>query len=976
MPRVTPENASVLSELVRRYSDNRLDYRAGTLNETQTRRELIDPLLEQLGWDISNRRGYAEAYKSVIHEDHLTIEGRSKAPDYSFRVGLTRKFFLEAKRPSVNITIDPDPAYQLRRYAWSAKLPLSILCNFEHLAVYDCRFRPAREDKAQTARVMLLRYDEYIERWEELVDIFSFEAVHRGSFDRYAAAKSKKGTTTVDEAFLTEIERWRELLARAIFLRNPYLRSHQLNDAVQKTIDRIIFLRIAEDLGIEPDGKLASLSKSKQIYFDLCEYFRQADRRYNSGLFHFRPEDGEADTLDSLTLSLDIDNKPLHEIISNLYSPKSPYEFRVIPSDILGQIYERFLGKRIFIENRSIKIDDKPDVKKAGGVYYTPAYVVKYIIASTINPLLEGQSVENISGARASRPPLRIVDPSCGSGSFLIEVYQHLLDWYLRKYLEEDREKHARARRPRLIRFGESWRLSIAERRRILTSHVFGVDIDPQAVEVTKLSLLLKVLEGESKDAIASQSELFNERVLPDLDQNIKCGNSLIQDDFYGLFDRGQFTEDQLYKINTFTWREEFRQTFRDGGFDAIVGNPPYGAVLLDQEQSYIRNFYPQQNYQLDTYMLFVERAIDTLLRNGGIVGFIIPNPWLTNVLQTRMRQFVLRSTSVKEIVHFTFPVFAKAKAVVDTEIIVLRMPRSELRPVAHIVRSLGPDELINTSEASTIEHNQEEWINAERASINIFLNEPERNLARKIRAAGPPVGMALKTTVGMKPYQVGKGVPKQTKEDVESRKFDADSNLGQDYRLYLRGSDIARFGVFPERQRFIKYGPWLAEPRLSAKFDQIPKIVMRQTGDSLIAAIDHGGYVCMNNMHILVPRDESIDLYYCVGLLNSKVLNWYFQSLNPEMGEALAEIKKTNVDLLPFPAGSSSQRDTIGRISRAIEGIVEKVRLATDPHTRTFERRHLVSAFDQLNEAVYLLFDLTLDEQRIIEIAQKEHTV
>ncbi len=973
---MTSGEAVSLEELVRRYTDNRSDYRSGTLNETQTRREFIDPLLDLLGWDVSNRRGYAEAYKSVIHEDHLTIEGRSKAPDYSFRVGLTRKFFLEAKRPSVNIATDPEPAYQLRRYAWSAKLPLSILCNVEHIAVYDCRFRPAKEDKAQTARIALMRYDEYVDRWEELVSIFSLDAVNKGSFDRFAAVKSKKGTTTVDEAFLNEIERWREILARAIFHKNPLLKSHQLNDAVQKTIDRIVFLRIAEDLGIEPDSKLASLLKSKQIYSDLCDHFRQADRRYNSGLFHFRAEDGGKDTLDNLTLTLTVDNKPLHDIITNLYPPKSPYEFRVIPSDILGQIYERFLGKRIYIEKRSIKIDDKPEVKKAGGVYYTPLFVVKHVVDSAVQPLLEGKSVESVSGSRSPASVIRIIDPACGSGSFLIGVYQYLLDWYLGKYCEHDAEKNSRARRPRIIKTGSSWRLSIAERRRILTTHIFGVDIDPQAVEVTKLSLLLKVLEGESKDAIASQSALFNERVLPDLDRNIKCGNSLIQDDFFGLFDRDEFSEEQLFKINTFTWRGEFPEAFRNGGFDAVVGNPPYGAVLMTQEQDYLRSAYPQQNYQLDTYMLFVERSVDTLLRAGGMLGFIIPNPWLSNVLQTRTRQFVLRSASVKEIVHFTFPVFKKAKAVVDTEIVVLRVPRNESRPVAYIVDALGADELVNISEARKIEHNQEEWINAERASINIFLNEFERRLTRKIATSGPPAALTFRITVGMKPYQVGKGVPKQSKEDVEGRVYDSDSRDGNEYRPYLRGADIVRFGVFPGRERFIRYGPWLAEPRLSARFDHNPKIVMRQTGDSLVAAIDRNAYLCMNNMHVLVPREESADLYFFSGLLNSKVLNWYFQSLNPEMGEALAEVKKTNVELLPFPVGSRDEIRRISGIARRAESIVATLRAAGDAQTKVLQRRQLNGAFDMLNQAVYSLFKLTDEERSLIELAQRGHTI
>ncbi len=220
-----------------------------------------------LGWDVFNKQNYAEMYKDVIHEDSLEIEGENKAPDYAFRVGGTRKFFVEAKKPAVNIEFNIHPAFQLRRYAWSAKLPLSILTDFEEFAVYDCRVKPDKGDKASTGRVMLLSYRDYIEKWDELAAIFSHEAVLKGSFDQYAEGmKARKGTTEVDDAFLAEIERWRELLARNIALRNPQLTMRELNFAVQMTIDRIVFLRICEDRGVERDEQLKEISQGRDTY--------------------------------------------------------------------------------------------------------------------------------------------------------------------------------------------------------------------------------------------------------------------------------------------------------------------------------------------------------------------------------------------------------------------------------------------------------------------------------------------------------------------------------------------------------------------------------------------------------------------------------------------------------------------------------------------------------------------------------------
>src|SRR3989440_880032 len=276
---------------------------------------------------MSNERGYAEAYKDVIHEDAIRVGGATKAPDYCFRIGGTRKFFLETKRPSVNIMEDMDAAFQLRRYAWSAKLPLSILTDFEEFAVYDCRIKPDKADKASTARVLYFTYDHYSVRWDEMAAVFSREAVLKGFFDTYAeTTKAKKGTAEVDAVFLAEIEQWREVLARNLALRNPGLTARDLNFAVQMTIDRIIFLRICEDRGIEPYKRLLELQYGGHIYEALCQLFQEADAKYNSGLFHFTQENDNLEAPDTFTQTLTIDDKQLKAIFRDLYYPDSPYE--------------------------------------------------------------------------------------------------------------------------------------------------------------------------------------------------------------------------------------------------------------------------------------------------------------------------------------------------------------------------------------------------------------------------------------------------------------------------------------------------------------------------------------------------------------------------------------------------------------------------------------------------------------------------
>ncbi len=330
---------------------------------------------------------------------------------------------------------------------------------------------------------------------------------------------------------------------------------------------------------------------------------------------------------DAFTLGLKIDDKALKDILNGLYYPESPYEFSVLPADILGQVYERFLGSVIRLTaGGQAKVEEKPEVKKAGGVYYTPTYIVDYIVRQTVGRLLESQSPKDAA-------KLKILDPACGSGSFLVGAYQYLLDWHLKWYMENDPEKHAKGKDARLYRGREGWRLTAGERKRILTNNIYGVDIDAQAVEVTKLSLLLKVLEGETDESLNAQMKLFHERALPDLDGNIKCGNSLIGPDFFD--GRLDLDEDERRRINAFDWPAEFPQVFHPSpargrgaggegnGFDAVIGNPPYGALASNHEIEYFRSVYETPANSVDTFLLFVERA-KHLLQKAGLVGMII----------------------------------------------------------------------------------------------------------------------------------------------------------------------------------------------------------------------------------------------------------------------------------------------------------------------------------------------------------------
>lgn len=646
MSKTFDQGKDEVAKLCKYFSTNRQSFLSPGVKEAHVRQSLIDPFFMVLGWDVRNASMTAPQYREVIPEDSLDVEGQQKSPDYTFRVGTLPKFYVEAKKCGVNISADPAPTYQLRRYGFSAKLALSILTDFEELGVYDCTSRPRPTDKASHARIQYFGFKEYPDRWREIWDVFSREAVWSGSFDQYAASKRKRGTSEVDSEFLKDIEGWRDVLARNLALRNSDLSADDLNAAVQRIIDRIIFLRMAEDRGLESDGQLLKLCEQPDIYErfmkGLC---RKADEKYNSGLFHFQKEPGVSDAPDTLTPCLAVDDKALKPILQSLYFEHGcPYHFGVMPVEILGTVYERFLGKVIRLTaGHQAKVEEKPEVRKAGGVYYTPAYVVNYIVHNTIGKQIEGKSPADLAGGKTT-PPFRVLDMACGSGSFLLGAYQFLLDHCLKWYQTNPSPKHAKAIYKNAK--GEPC-LTIAERKRILTTHIYGVDIDRQAVETTKLSLLLKALEGENDASLSRQMSLFHERALPNLSHNIKCGNSLIASDF-------SMDPEDLVRVRAFNWPVQFPDAMKAGGFDAIIGNPPYIRIqgFPSDQVAYFVNHYLAATGNYDIYVNFIERGLK-LLSGAGHLGMILPNKCFRTDYGRGLRSVLCERQAVEKIVDF-----------------------------------------------------------------------------------------------------------------------------------------------------------------------------------------------------------------------------------------------------------------------------------------------------------------------------------
>jgi hypothetical protein len=988
-----------IQTLVERFTNQLETYHQANYNETQTRIEFINPLFIALGWDVNNEQGYIDTQRPVVHEDTLKVGRATKMPDYSFRVGGIRKFFVEAKKPAVNLKTDPEPAFQVRRYGWNAKLSLSIVTNFAEFAVYDCRLKPAKTDKASTARLWYLRYTDYLKEWDKLVEYFSFEAVWHGSLENYLTQQATpKGILTVDAAFLSEIEGWRERLARNITAQNPHLTSRQINFAVQQTIDRIIFLRICEDRGIEDYGRLLTLLNGTQIYPRLFQFFYQADERYNSGLFHFKAA-AKRDAPDSLTPTLRIDDGIFQEILNSLYYPDSPYEFSVFPADILGQVYEQFLGKVIRLtDTREAVVEEKPEVKKAGGVYYTPTYIVDYIVKQTIGKLVAGKTVDEVSR-------LTILDPACGSGSFLLGAYQFLLSWHLEQYLSSP-AKWAKGKKPRLYQAqGGLWKLTTTERKRILLNHLYGVDIDLQAVEVTKLSLLLKVLEDEQ--SVISQLSLFREQVLPNLENNIKCGNSLIGSDFYAGQQRGLLDEETLYRVNTFDWEKGFVEVMRRGGFEAVIGNPPYvRQELLGEAKSYFQDHYQVYHGVADLYVYFIEKGI-SLLNENGLFGIIVSNKWLRANYGKPLRHWLTQRQLVELTDFGDLPVFQPA----TTYPCILVVQKSEPTPTFAVtqVKTLAFEELSEYVKP----HRYEVATQSLTADGWSLANDQAQALLEKLRRVGVPLGEYVNGQIF---YGIKTGLNEAFVIDAKTREklIAKDAKSAELIKPFLLGRDVKRYQPLDCTQYLIlipkgwtrltssgqkNAWKWLQRhyPAIATHFRPFaeaaqqrcdqgeywwelracdyyqefekPKIIYLVFQVKPAFTYDEMGTYGNNATWIIPGKDN-----YLLGILNSK-LGWFLISnycTQIQNGYQLIFKYLGRIPIKRIDFHNPTDQAKHDRIVHLVTQMLDlKKRLATtalEPHGQTVLKRQIEAVDDEIDKVVYGVYNLTRAEIEIIE--------
>lgn len=610
-----------LIDLVARFAadEARLTASASGYQETEVRVEYIDPLLELLGWDMVNAQGLPNNLKDVLREE--SQEGDGGRPDYTFRIASAKKFFVEAKKPSVDIANNKAAAFQVRSYGHTVGLPVSILTNFRTLRIYDTRLEPKSGDDADVGLLDSIRFADLPTRFADLLARFGRDSVAHGSIDNFYGSTTA-GTLAVSQKFLARINGWRVRLTNELHGRYPELSVLELSDLAQKVINRIIFLRMCEDRGIEARETLRKVA-GRRNSIELRTLFKKLDDRYNTGLFDV--------TQDRFQDRYELNAGLFHEFVEEVYSPASPYSFAVLDADFLGQIYEHFLAKRLEI------LDDG-----TVGLVQKPAYEDREIV-TTPQPLVE-EVIQRAFDARFSVAPvttfeelcqIRVLDVAIGSGRFLVHALDKLVDTAIRILKSNPKDS-------RLYKVSKhEVRLCFEAKRVLLEECLYGIDVDFNAVEVARFSLMVKLLEDETASTLPS-----SKRLLPDLNANVVWGNTVVGADFIAP----QAVMDETVPID---WAAEGLPS----EFDIVIGNPPY--VTTDDmrkanrsEFDYYKEKYSSSYRQFDKYFVFIERALRALAP-AGTVGLLVPNKWLTIESAAKLRRLLADQTAVREVLDF-----------------------------------------------------------------------------------------------------------------------------------------------------------------------------------------------------------------------------------------------------------------------------------------------------------------------------------
>ena len=643
-----------------------------------------------------------------------------------------------------------------------------------------------------------------------------------------------------------------------------------------------------------------------------------------------------------------------------------------MPIEILGSIYERFLGKTIRLTaSHQAKVEEKPEVRKAGGVYYTPKYIVDYIVNNTV-----GEKLKNKKPANIER--LTILDPACGSGSFLVNAYEKLLNWHLDHYSHKDNIKQSLKKELIYEVDAKTYRLTIKEKQHILLSHIYGVDIDRQAVEVTKLSLLLKLMEGESSESSGFLFKHSDLQLLPDLSKNIKCGNSLIGKDFYEGKQISMFTVDEQIKINTFDWEAEgryikeadrwvgrgFPEIMKQGGFDVVIGNPPYGASLTVSTKEYLVKKYPYvSDYETAQYFI---AFLGKQLSKNGFVGYIIPNTTFLNLFAEKFREYLVKQFQLKIILNLDdVNVFENASVRTSVPILAKYSKNEKITIYKYVKKKVVK---VKEIDYKKLQENKD-W-------SSLFQDDLIIKLRNKILATSTSLKIILDISQGLIPYDKYRGHNEYT---IKNRIWHTNYQKDHTYKKELRGGDITRYNVQWNGKQWISYGKWLAAPRRKEYFTS-PRLLFREITDSkagllYVAYTDDEYYNNPGIINAIKLSQSDYSLLYLLGIVNSKLIAFLHYHFSPKARKGLfPKILVNDIRNLPIKISDfsnptqKSQHDSMVSFVDQMLTIQKKLHETPSPSEKQAYQQQADILDEQIDELVYELYDLTPKEIKIVE--------
>jgi type I restriction-modification system DNA methylase subunit len=1015
--KTTLESAyAAVSGLAKDFESNKEHYMSSGYSEPRARQDFIDKFFDALGWDVYHKVEKNPYEQEVIIESNLDVQGKKKRADYAFYLAPNFRdvvFYAEAKKPSVQIE-NADDYFQTIRYGYSSETPLAILTDFEQFHILDCRYAPSIETSLDRF-AKKYTYKDYLnkEKFAEIYYLFSREAVASGSIERRALElpKARGGAVQlglfkgaykpIDEALLDELDEYRNTLAHAFKNGNPELDHWALTEIVQRTIDRLVFIRFLEDKQIEPEEIISKFGESgNSAWRDFIAKCRKFDAVYNGTIYK------KNDILD--VPGFRFNEEVFADICEQLSNKNTPYDFNAIPIHILGSIYERFLGKVITTTEKQAKVTEKPEVIKAGGVFYTPEYIVQYIVENTIGKLIEEKKPQEIA-------KMRFADIACGSGSFLLGAYDYLLRYHANYYNKNPKE----AKETDCLQKDGALLLSLHKKREILLNNIYGVDIDQQAVEVAQLSLYLKLLENETLGStVADRRSEERKTILPYLGNNILCGNSLVDHDFWQHYEKGVQTDLFADKnkefektVNAFDWQSGFSEVMKNGGFDAVIGNPPYvRQEMLGEFKEYYQQHYKVFQGTADLYVYFFERA-HKLLKQDGLFGMICSNKFMRANYGKALRDFLVKESSIQQIVDFgELPVFENAAtfpAIYLTKNNKAKEQKFIYAPIKKLdFKSLAEEVKCCCSELDSKAISGDNWTLASGGEVDIIEKMRKKGIPLK-EYADAQIYYGIKTGFN-EAFVIDEAMRNRLiKEDPKSKEIIKPFVVGDDIRKYRintknkyliftrHGIDIKKYPaiykhLLPFKERLMpKPKSWKGKEwngRKPGKYEwyeiqdtidyyelfEKPKIIYPDIAKESRIAFDKDGVFCVNTVYFM-----PIDDFYLLGLLNSRLIFFYFKRNAAVLGDADkgGRVRWFSQDVFKIPIikDKGTKHDKITALVSSMLELNKQLISAKSDFDKNSIIRKIESTDRQIDELVYELYGLTKEEIEIIEGSAKK---